>query len=183
MAVVANQAVAYDKSMLTACRRSANLERMVGYSSIKAKLSLRLSVGRLDANIIVYGPADSLLAAQVPLRRLHGNMAQQKLNLLQLTASRMAEPRARSPEVVRREFGSACFPGEFLHHSQTAFSVSPSPQIVPVLWTRRNSLPLLIPAAEHHSSSSCRTQPGSGIVRIWPDLPIKSTKAQWSSRC
>jgi len=43
-------------------------------------------------------------------------MPQQKLNLLQLTSSRMAEPRARSPEVVRREFGNSGFPREFLHH-------------------------------------------------------------------
>jgi len=49
---------------------------MVGHSSIKAKPSLPASVGRLDANMIVYGPADSLLAAQVTFRRLHGNMAQ-----------------------------------------------------------------------------------------------------------
>ena|SRR6516164_7273844 len=90
-----------------------------------AKRSLQLSVGWLDANMIVYGPADSLFAAQVPLRRLHGNMTQQELNLLQLTASRMAEPRARSPEVVRREFGNACFPGEFLHHMPNGLLCKP----------------------------------------------------------
>jgi hypothetical protein len=42
--------------------------------------------------MIVYGTPGSLLAAQVSFRRLYGNVAQRKLNLLQLTASRMAEP-------------------------------------------------------------------------------------------
>ena len=43
--------------------------------------------------MIVYGTPDPLFTAQVSFRRLYGNVAQQKLYLLQLTSSRMAEPR------------------------------------------------------------------------------------------
>jgi len=43
-------------------------------------------------------------------------MPQQKLDLLQLTSGLVAEPRARSAEVMGREFGNARFPREFLHH-------------------------------------------------------------------
>src|SRR6266705_7035676 len=43
-------------------------------------------------------------------------MSRQKLDLLQLTSSRVAEPSARSSEVVRRQFSNSNFRREFLHH-------------------------------------------------------------------
>jgi len=49
--------------------------------------------------VIVYGTPDPLLTAQVTFRRLHGNMAQQKLGLLQLTSRRVAESRTRSAAI------------------------------------------------------------------------------------
>jgi len=42
-----------------------------------------------------------LFASEIALRRLHRSMADQELNLLQLTAAIMAQLRARPPEVVR----------------------------------------------------------------------------------
>jgi|SRR6516165_4030769 len=66
---------------------------------------------------------------------------------------------------------------------QTAFSVIPSPHVVPALLTLRNRLPRSIAAAANQSSSSFLTQSGTGTVRIWPPLPTKSTMAQCSSRC
>ena len=67
-------------------RRSGS---MVGHSPIEAKGSLQGSVSRLDADMVVHGTPGSLLAAQVSFRRLYGNVAQRKLNLVQPTASRM----------------------------------------------------------------------------------------------
>jgi len=80
--------------------------------------------------VIVYGIPDPLLTAQVTFRRLHGNMAQQKLDLLQLTSRRVAESRTRSPEVVWRQLGDSCSPGEFFHYMPNGLlsqSFSPDP--------------------------------------------------------
>ena len=66
---------------------------------------------------------------------------------------------------------------------QTAFTVMPSPHILPTLLTRRNSFPRSIPAAVSQSSSSVLSQSGTGTVRTWPPLPTISTMAQCSSRC
>ena len=70
---------------------------IVSHSSINARRSLQRPFSRLDAYVIVYGTPDPLFTAQVSFCRLYGNVAQQKLYLLQLTCSRMAEPRAAMP--------------------------------------------------------------------------------------
>jgi hypothetical protein len=41
----------------------------------------------------VHGLTKSLFVAQIALRRLHGYMSKQELNLFQLAAGSMAEPR------------------------------------------------------------------------------------------
>lgn len=58
---------------------------------------------RVQPNPIIHSVAKTLLAAQVPLRRLHGDMSQKELNLLQLTASLMAKAGASLAKVVRSE--------------------------------------------------------------------------------
>lgn len=65
----------------------------------------------------------------------------------------------------------------------TAFSVTPSPQALPALLTRRKSRPASIPAAFVHSSTRPYTQSGTGIVRTRPAFPLRSTIAQRPSRC
>jgi hypothetical protein len=47
-----------------------------------------------DAYTVVHGFAKSLLATQISLRRLHGNVSQQELNLFQFSAGTMTKPRA-----------------------------------------------------------------------------------------
>ena len=66
---------------------------------------------------------------------------------------------------------------------QTAFSVMPSPRILPIFVTRRKILPRSIPAAFIQTRSSSMTQPGTGTIRTCPALPFRSTMAQCSSRC
>ena len=48
-----------------------------------------------------------LLRAEVPLRRLHGRVAEEQLNLLKLAASGAAHLRATTPEVVACDAGDA----------------------------------------------------------------------------
>jgi hypothetical protein len=66
---------------------------------------------------------------------------------------------------------------------QTAFSVMPSPRVLPIFVTRRKILPLSIPDACSQAPSSSITHAGMGTVRTWPALPVRSTIAQCSYRC
>ena len=70
----------------------------------------------LQADVIIDGEPQPLFAAQVPLGRFHRNMPQEELDLLKLPASRVAEPRAGTPAVVRRQLGSADGVGKAFHH-------------------------------------------------------------------
>jgi hypothetical protein len=54
-------------------------------------LSARSRTARIKSDRIVDGILEALLAAQVPLCGLDGNMPKEKLNLLEFTASLMAE--------------------------------------------------------------------------------------------
>jgi hypothetical protein len=45
--------------------------------------------------VIIHGGTNALLAAQIPLGRLNGDMPEKKLNLLQFATRRMAEPGTR----------------------------------------------------------------------------------------
>jgi hypothetical protein len=58
---------------------------------------------RFQPNPIIHRVAETLLAAQVPLRRLHRDMPQKELNLLQFTAGLMAKTGASPAKIVRRE--------------------------------------------------------------------------------
>src|SRR5215471_19076234 len=69
------------------------------------------SGSRLDANAVINGRLNALLAAEVPLGRLNRNVPEQELNLLQLATRRMAESSTCPPEVVRREPVNARFTG------------------------------------------------------------------------
>jgi hypothetical protein len=50
----------------------------------------RCSGSRLDANAVIDGRPNALLAAEVPLCRLNRDVPEQELNLLQLATRRMA---------------------------------------------------------------------------------------------
>lgn len=62
---------------------------------------------RLDSDAVVDGSTDSLLAAQVSFGCLHGHMPEKELNLVQFSAGRIAQFRARAPQIVRRQLGKA----------------------------------------------------------------------------
>ena len=56
-----------------------------------------------NANVIVHGNTQPLFATEVFLRRLHANVPEEKLNLLQFATCEVAQPRASASKVVRGE--------------------------------------------------------------------------------
>jgi hypothetical protein len=56
---------------------------------------------RLDSDAIVHSSPQTLFAAKVTLSGLHTHMSEQKLNLLKLSANRMAQPGASPSKIMR----------------------------------------------------------------------------------
>jgi hypothetical protein len=52
--------------------------------------------------VVVDGVLEPLLAPEVTLRRLDGDVAQEKLNLFQFACGLVAQPRAGPTQIVRR---------------------------------------------------------------------------------
>src|SRR5579864_3692100 len=65
-------------------------------------------------NNLVRG-SNPLLAAKVTFGRLHRNVPQEKLDLLQLPSRGMAEPSTGPPQIVRRQLRYSNASGGFLH--------------------------------------------------------------------
>src|ERR1035438_2142031 len=63
-----------------------------------------------------------------------------------------------------------------------AFGVMPSPQTLPIRFTRRKIVHPLISAHAIHASMARFTQPGTGTVRMCFPLPIRSATTQCSCR-
>src|SRR6266853_3483907 len=70
----------------------------------------------LDANPIIDGGSNSLLAAKVAFGRLHRNVPQEKLNLLQLASRCVAEPSTGPSQIVRRQLRHSDASGGLLHN-------------------------------------------------------------------
>src|SRR5215831_15859404 len=58
---------------------------------------------RLDAHSVIDGIAKLLLAPEVPLCGLDGDMPEQELNLIQVADDQMAQPRASAPQIMYPE--------------------------------------------------------------------------------
>ena len=65
---------------------------------------------------VVNRSTNPLFAAEIPLSRVHRDVAEQELDLLQLSAGGMAQLRARTPQVMRRDGSEAEFGSVLLHH-------------------------------------------------------------------
>jgi hypothetical protein len=136
-----------------------------------------------DPDAIVHGILQPLATSQVVLCRLNAHMTEQELDLFQLSACYVAEPRARAPQVVRSQLGKSCLGCTFLHHSPDDFFSDSFPQTDPLLFTHRKIRPLETRAATVQSSTAALTQSGTGTVRICPAFPTRSIMAQWPSLC
>jgi hypothetical protein len=55
---------------------------------------------RFDAQSVVHGDPELLLASKVALSRLDGDVAKQELDLIQFAAGKMAKTGAGAPQVV-----------------------------------------------------------------------------------
>jgi len=62
---------------------------------------------RLDADPVIDGRSNPLLAAQVAFGSLNRDVPEQKLNLLQLTSRGVAQPSAGPAKIVRLDLGDA----------------------------------------------------------------------------
>ncbi len=125
----------------------------------EAVLDLRRSRRvRFQLNSIIHRVAETLFAAQVPLRRLHRDMPQKELNLLQFTVGLMAKTGASPAKVVwrdRRNLTVFCFLFHDTPNDLGAESVAPSPAS---LLDRAKSMPAVITAALIQASISSFTQ-------------------------
>ena len=102
---------------------------------------------RFDAWSVVHGSAELLLASEITLRRLDGDVPEKKLYLLQFSTGKMAEPGTRPAKIVRRKPLDACGVGILPDHVPNGFLRQSSALGFPVLVYRRNSLPPLMLAA------------------------------------
>jgi len=96
---------------------------------------------RSEVKKIVHRMSEILFAAEIAFRRLHGYVPQQELNLLKLSAVRVAQLRTGSPQVMRRNMlqASSLAAGfdDVPHHIlRDAF-----PHTFPALATARKILP------------------------------------------
>ncbi len=82
------------------------------------KLSPTRSEGRrlrFNADAVVDRSANTLFAAEITFGGLDRDMAKQELDLLQFSSGRMAQFRARAPEIMRRDAPEAEFGGVLLY--------------------------------------------------------------------
>jgi hypothetical protein len=70
---------------------------------------------RLDANAIIHGCSNPLLAAKVAFGSLYGNVPQEKLDLLQLASRCVAKPSTGPSQIVRRQLRHSDASGGFLY--------------------------------------------------------------------
>jgi hypothetical protein len=138
--------------------------------------------GVLYTEIVVDGMIEFLLTAQVALRRLDRCVAEQELYLLQFSTRQMAQPGACTAQVRRGKILDSSALRRSFTTCHIAFGVSPSPQSLPMRFTRRKIVPALISAVAIQASSVCLTHDGTGTVRMCFPLPIKSAMTQCSSR-
>lgn len=133
---------------------------------------------RLDANPVVDRVSKTLFTAEISLSRLNGDVAEQKLDLVQFPSGIAAQAGAGPTEVMRSQLINGCSFGAVLHdvpHNPLRHTIS---QVLPARQTHRNTRPSLSPADASHESMALLTQSGTGTVRTCRALPTKSTIAQ-----
>jgi hypothetical protein len=59
---------------------------------------------RFNAQPVVHGVSESLLAPEVTLGRLNRNVPKEELDLVQFTAGQMTQPGTRAPQIVRCQY-------------------------------------------------------------------------------
>ena len=133
---------------------------------------------RSEVKKIIYRMSEILFAAQIAFRCLDGCVPQQELDLLQLATARVAQLRAGSAQVMRRNMlqsRSLAASLDYVPHDilRDAFSPHLSRSGNP------SKDPSLCDLGCHYPLIECRFHHcGMGTVRMCPPLPIRSTTAQ-----
>jgi hypothetical protein len=70
---------------------------------------------RFDAQAVVHGVPELLVAPEVALRRLNRDMPEEELDLVQFTAGEGTQPGTRSSQIVRGPLGDARLGGRIPH--------------------------------------------------------------------
>src|SRR5215467_9785461 len=76
---------------------------------VRLRLSGRRAGHNCEAEAVIHGVPEVLLASQVSFGRLHRGMGEQELNLLQFASARMAKLCAGSPEIIGAMRSSPAF--------------------------------------------------------------------------
>src|SRR6476620_9039833 len=105
---------------------------------------------RSEVKKIVHRMSEILFAAKIAFRRLHGYVPQQELNLLKLSAVRVAQLRTGSPQVMRRNMLQASSLAAGFDDVPPTFCEMPFPHTFPALATARKILPSVTLAARVH---------------------------------
>ena len=131
----------------------------------KPSLRCRCSPVGFNADSVIDRISKTLLTAKIPLGRLDGDVAQQKLDLVQVPSGIAAQTRA-GPRSCGAKFSIAALLAQSLTTCQTALSDTPGPQVLPARQTHRNTRPSLRPAETSQESMELLTQSGTGTVRM-----------------
>jgi hypothetical protein len=110
---------------------------------------------RLDAHPVVDSVAELLLASEVTLGGLSGDMPKQELDLIQFAASEATQPRAGAPKVMRSELLYTRPRRRLADNLHSTLGVIPLPQSRPALLIDRKSAPSVMP----WPASMCRLLP------------------------
>jgi hypothetical protein len=98
----------------------------------------------LQAEIVVDRMAEFLLAAQVTLGRLNRCVAEQELDLFQLSARQVAQPGARAPQIMRGKVLDVSPFRSTLHNMPYRLRSDRGTQSLPMRLTRRKIVPALM---------------------------------------
>ncbi len=71
---------------------------------------------RFDADLVVHGTANPLLASEIAFSCLLRNMAEKELDLIRFSTRCMAQLRARTPQIMERYLGKPEFPRVLFHN-------------------------------------------------------------------
>ena len=107
-----------------------------------------------------------LLAAQVALSGLDGNVPKKKLNLFELTSCLVAQTSTFCADRVEQALLDHSSRPPSLTIDQITFGLNPFHHVRPAFLMARNSGPEVSPAGTVHSSIALFTQSGTGTVRM-----------------
>ena len=71
---------------------------------------------RFDADVVVHGATNPLLAAEIAFSCLHGNVPEKELDLIQFSTRCVAQLRARTPQIMGRYLGRPQFARVLFHN-------------------------------------------------------------------